>query len=72
MNYTITIPDGVNALLVNKATRDGTTVQAMLDEKVAQFVVDVRREIGEDVDAEIQKRLEGKTLAEKAAILASL
>ena len=72
MDYTITIPNGVNTLLEAKATRDGTTVQAMIDTKVAQYIVDVRREIGEDVDAEIQKRLEGKTLAEKAAILATL
>ena len=72
MDYTITIPNGINTLLEAKATRDGTTVQSMIDKKVEQFVADVRREIGQDVDAEIQKKLEGKSLAEKAAILTNL
>ena len=47
-------------------------MQAMLDTKLDQYLADVRREAGQDVDAEIAKKLAAKTDAEKQAVLATL
>lgn len=44
----------------------------MLDVKIAQYLANVRREVGQDVDAEIAKKLALKTEAEKQAVLSTL
>ena len=41
----------------------------MLDTKIAQYLKDVRRDVGADVESEIQKRLAVKTDSEKEELL---
>ena len=69
MDYVRTLTQAEESLLLSKATKDKTTLQAMLDVKIGQYLADVRREAGQDVDAEIAKKLALKTDVEKAALL---
>ena len=72
MDYVKTLTLAEENLLSSKAVRDKTTIQAIQDVKFGQYLDDVRREAGQDVDAEIAKRLAGKSMAEKQVILGTL
>ena len=72
MDYTHTLTLAEETVLQAKADKDKTTIKTMLDTKVDQYLADVRREAGQDVDAEIAKRLATKTDVEKQAILSTL
>ena len=72
MDYVRSLTIAEQASLQTKADRDKTTIQAMLDTKVAQYLADVARDNGQDVDTEIAKRLAIKTAIEKAALLLTL
>ena len=72
MDYVRSLSLSEENLLSSKASKDKTTVQAMLDVKIGQYLADVRREAGQDVDAEIAKKLAGKSMAEKQVILGTL
>ena len=72
MDYLRTLTLAEQQSLQSKADRDKTTIQAMLDTKVAQYLADVERDNGQNVDAEIAKRLAIKTQIEKAALLLTL
>ena len=72
MDYVRTLTLAEESWLSSKAAKDKTSIQAMLDVKIGQYLDDVRRESGQDVDAEIAKRLAGKSMAEKQVILGTL
>lgn len=72
MDYIKTLTLDEENLLLSKAAKDKTTVQAMLDTKLDQYLTDVRREAGRDVDTEITKKLATKTTVEKETLLATL
>ena len=72
MDYVRTLTLAEENLLLSKAAKDKTTLRAMLDVKIGQYLDDVRREAGQDVDAEIAKKLAGKSMAEKQVILGTL
>ena len=72
MDYVRPLTAAEQTSLQSKADRDGTTISDMLDAKIAQFLVDVNRDNGLDVDTQIAKKLSVKTLAEKESLLPSL
>ena len=55
-----------------KADRDKTTITEMLDAKIAQYLVDVERDNGTDVNTRLAKKLEPLTDAQKEALVATL
>ena len=72
MDYTRTLTPAEEVMLQSKAAKDKTTIEAMLDTKLDQYLTDVRREAGQDVDSEIAKKLATKTDSEKSAFLVTL
>ena len=72
MDYLRTLTAAEQQSLQSKADRDKTTIKMMLDTKVDQYLADVARDNGTDVDAQIAKRLAAKTEAEKATLVLTL
>ena len=72
MDYLRTLTPAEQQSLQSKADRDKTTIQAMLDAKIGQYLTDVARDNGMDVDTQIAVKLAAKTLAQKEALLPTL
>jgi len=72
MQYLRTLTAEEESELQTKADRDGTTITAMLDTKIAQYIEDVKRDNGTAVEAALAKKLAEMTPEQKAALAASL
>jgi len=60
-----------SASLQVKATRDETTIDAMLDTKIDQYLADVARDNGSDLESRFTKIMAEKSDADKEAMIAA-
>jgi hypothetical protein len=57
MDYIRTLTTTEESLLLLKATKDKTTIVAMLDTKIAQYLLDVSRDVGRDDLSEVMSEI---------------
>lgn len=72
MDYLRPLTAAEQASLQSKADRDKTTIVEMLDAKIAQYLADVARDNGTDIDSRLATKINALDDAGKEALVASL